>query len=358
MFPSQALLDIAGRFASIDDVGSLIPLGNGRINDTYLLATGDGRRYVLQRLADIFLPTVLEDIHYITRMANMFGFRMPSLVLAQKGGLGVTDTDGATWRMYTYEEGVVRDAGVTPAQAASATRLIGKFHTFFVNDRYVFRHVRPGFHKTRGILETLATRLGEADAARAHGNDGMLRPVTKAILACGERSLSTGEWERAGDTRIIHGDPKLANILFDPTGTEAITLLDLDTMGRRTVLIDLADAARSWCNLGGEDDVENVAFDLPVFRAMMEGYAETAAMSALECALLPFAIERIALELAARSAIAAYNTLHHPDRPSFFKLNERRWPDIYTQYAALARGQLRLAYDIRAKRGLIAKAIP
>ena len=108
---------------------------------------------------------------------------------------------------------------------------------------------------TRGLAEALAfvasRRAGAAvlEAARA---DGKLQP------------------------RIIHGDPKLDNVLFDSRSGQAVSLIDLDTVKPGLLHYDLGDCCRSCCNLAGEGAGE-ATFDLGVFRAVFRGYLLEAA---------------------------------------------------------------------------------
>jgi len=52
--------------------------------------------------------------------------------------------------------------------------------------------------------------------------------------------------------QVIHGDPKVANFLFNPDGDRVISLIDLDTVKPGLLLHDIGDALRSCCNPAGE----------------------------------------------------------------------------------------------------------
>ena len=53
-------------------------------------------------------------------------------------------------------------------------------------------------------------------------------------------------------------------------GRRAVSLIDLDTCNRHTLLVDLGDAIRSWCR----DDMRTInSILLDRFEAMMRGYA-------------------------------------------------------------------------------------
>jgi len=78
--------------------------------------------------------------------------------------------------------------------------------------------------------------------------------------------------------RIIHGDPKVNNILLDSRTGEAVAMIDLDTVKPGLLHYDLGDCLRSSCNPAGEEpeDLGAVSFDLDLARAVLEGYMATA----------------------------------------------------------------------------------
>jgi hypothetical protein len=121
-------------------------------------------------------------------------------------------------------------------------------------------------------------------------------------------------------------------------------VLDLDTLAHGTLDIELGDALRSWCNAGTEDD-PHPRFQADVFRAALHGYAHEAKawMTQEEWLVLPAAVERICLELAARFAADA---LHE----TYFGWDPLRFPARGEHDLARARNQLGLARDVARQR--------
>ncbi len=316
--------------------GDLAPLGKGHINDTFLVTTDEGKAYVLQRVNPIFAATVLEDIDVITREMKRAGFTTTELIPARTGELGSV-VSGELWRVLTYIPGRTLEEGITENGARNAMGLLANFHRTFADHDYAFRHIREGFHDTPRIMATLeeTARMytGTKKGASLTGLSGdILSAYTKTPHA----------WAHL-PKRVIHGDPKLNNIRFAEHSNEAIALLDLDTLGRHSVVVDIADAARSWCNRADEGDERGASFDLGIFHAMTEGYARHADfLSKEERRSIPGAILQIALELAARFATDAY-------RESYFKLDRTRYPDLFTQNLAKARAQFALYHDAKKK---------
>ncbi|MCK5690337.1 aminoglycoside phosphotransferase family protein, partial [Myxococcota bacterium] len=140
--------------------------------------------------------------------------------------------------------------------------------------------------------------------------------------------------------RIVHGDPKLNNIIFD-SEDRARALIDLDTVARMALPLELGDAFRSWCNPGGEDK-EDAAFDIALFESAIKGYASTMGSSILAeevTAIVPATLT-ISLELAARFAA---DILFE----SYFGWNKEKYDDAWEHHFVRAISQWNLARSIK-----------
>lgn len=67
--------------------------------------------------------------------------------------------------------------------------------------------------------------------------------------------------------RVIHGDPKLNNFLFDRHRKKIVSLIDLDTVKPGLVHYDIGDCLRSCCHIA-----EPVGFDLDICTALLKSY--------------------------------------------------------------------------------------
>ena len=104
--------------------------------------------------------------------------------------------------------------------------------------------------------------------------------------------------------RVIHGDPKVNNVMLDTATHEAVALVDLDTVKPGLVHYDIGDCLRSGCNRLGEETMawEEVRFDPDLGRAILEGYLPLARdfLTDHDYAYLYDAIRLIAFELGLR----------------------------------------------------------
>jgi Ser/Thr protein kinase RdoA (MazF antagonist) len=306
-------------------------VASGWINATFVV---EPRRFVLQRLNPIFGPEINEDIEAITSWLYEAGMITPRLVRTAAGGLHAEDDDGNVWRLMTYIEGRTLERADSPARCGSAGALVGRFHRALWSCDHVFRHRRPGIHDTPRHLAALRRAL------EAHGDHrlyGAIEPVGRAILAASEAIASPGELPG----RVVHGDLKLTNIIFDAAGGEALCLVDLDTLARMPLPLEVGDALRSWCCPQGED-VEG-PIEPGFYEAAIRGYAGGVGqlLPVEERRAIPGAVEQIAVELAARFCADALEE-------SYFGWDRARFASAAEHNLQRARAQLSVARSVRA----------
>jgi Ser/Thr protein kinase RdoA (MazF antagonist) len=308
------------------------PISIGLINRTFLVERGE-QRFVLQRLHPIFSPEVNLDIDAITAHLARGGVVTPRPVPTLRGALS-TDAPDGTWRMLTYVEGRTIEQVSSPSIAREAGRAAGRFHRTLAGFDHEFRFTRPGVHDTPKHLARLHDAL---DEHARHVAIEEVRPVAQAILEHGASLPAIADVPR----RIVHGDLKISNVLFDEGLTRALALVDLDTMAHGTFAVDLGDALRSWCNPAGEDEPEATA-DPALYEAAMEGWLVEArdVVTPAELEAIPRGVETIALELAARFCADALE-----DR--YFGWDEARFSSRTEHNLVRARSQLSVARSVR-----------
>ncbi|MBI5507352.1 MAG: aminoglycoside phosphotransferase family protein [Deltaproteobacteria bacterium] len=330
--PAEVLASYGFRPASV----AAIDVGN--INKTFV-ATRAGERFILQWLNPIFGPEVHSDIEAVTAHLEHKGLRTQRLARTRAGELWVRAADGGVWRALTYVDGEILSAGATARHCLSGGRLLGRFHRAVADLEHVFGNVRPGVHDTPRHLRHLDEVLR---GMTAHPAQALVAPVGRAILAAAAKLPAIGPLP----PRIVHGDPKLNNVVFSAAG-EAVCLIDLDTLSSMTIPIELGDAFRSWCNPVGEDSV-TAHFDLELYAAGIGGYAEATAgfLSAVEIEAIPVMIETVCLELASRFCADALEE-------RYFGWDRRRFRTASEHNLLRARCQLGLAASVAAQRPAI-----
>ncbi len=278
------LQKIAAHFALEGPIVKIASLGEGFINDTFIVRTeGAAPDYILQRKnKNIFpdIPAMMENIRKVTdhirrRVVAAGGDpwrEAMTVVPTRDGKLCHVDEKGEYWAMTIFIDGTVAyQKADTEELARKGGEGIGKFQAQLADFDQPLAETIKGFHNIRH-------RFMQWDEALRH--DAARR---KACLSeeIGWIENRRGEmldfWKLVEEgtipTRVTHNDTKINNILFDKQG-EVLCAIDLDTVMASTSLNDFGDAIRSYANTGDEDDrnLSRVGLSLGMFRAYTEGY--------------------------------------------------------------------------------------
>lgn len=277
---NEKLFQIAALFAFEGEIESIAPLGEGFINDTYVVTTvGNSPNYILQRKNhNIFpdVPAMMDNIAAVTahikrKVADPM--RQTLTITPTRTGELYAQVDGNFWaaclfisRSKSYER------ADTLALAYQGGVGIGRFQSQLSDFTAPLHETIKGFHNIRHRFEQWDASV----AADAAGRVAELQTEIGWIESRREKMLAF--WSLVEDgtipTRVTHNDTKLSNILFDADTDEVLCAIDLDTVMSSTSLNDFGDAIRSYTNTGAEDDrdLSRVGMDIDIFRAYAEGY--------------------------------------------------------------------------------------
>ena len=315
---------------------------NGLINRTYFV--GEPVRAVLQWVNPIFHPTLQLDIDAVTRHLEARGLLTPRLVPTGDGDLWVDDDSRGAWRLLTFVPGTTIHQVDSPARAAAAGKLVGRFHEALADFAYFPKAPQRNIHDTVARMGELRTALEKADG---HPFEGPARALGAEILD----GFANWDGELELPTRICHGDLKISNLRFDLDGDEGLCLLDFDTIAPMALAVEMGDAWRSWCNPAGESNPDAVRFDLPIFEASTRAWlAAFPEITRRERASLAAGTERICWELAARFCADVVNN-------SYFLESRDQWPRPGEHNLVRATGQRNLARAAREARAACEKII-
>jgi Ser/Thr protein kinase RdoA (MazF antagonist) len=163
-------------------------------------------------------------------------------------------------------------------QAYEAGSALGAFHRLLANlpvDQLV--DTLPGFHITPQYLTQYDKVVAHASPP---SSDRQLWQFCHDMIET-NRALA-GVLVNAQPPlkqRVMHGDPKLNNMLFDQDTGKAVSIVDLDTVKPGLIQFDIADCIRSCCNRSGElpEPGQDVVFDMTACYRILEGYLSQAA---------------------------------------------------------------------------------
>ncbi|MCL7423036.1 MAG: aminoglycoside phosphotransferase family protein [Methylobacter sp.] len=314
----NARLPIARRFASTQAITDIQPLGNGLINDTFLVMT-DAEPFVLQRINTAVFPRparIMENLqalnkHLQRKPAGSVKLRIPD-ILPAVGGEYYYEQNGDYWRALRYINHTesLEVIGSTH-DAAQAGFALGHFHRLLSDlDPGILHDTLPDFHITPNYLsryDQVAANLPVSSADSRYCADFIDRHRHIA------GDLETAKQQGLLTPRVIHGDPKLNNFLFDRHTGTIVGVVDLDTVKPGLVHYDIGDCLRSCCQTTAP-----VGFDTDRCAVILASYLAEAGVffSESDYAYLYPAIRLIPFELGIRFLT------DHLEGDRYFKVTE------------------------------------
>jgi Ser/Thr protein kinase RdoA (MazF antagonist) len=179
------------------------------------------------------------------------------------------------WRISVFIPDAVTYEEVTPQLSYEAGRAFGNFQSMLADIPDKLEESIPDFHNVEFRLQQLREAV-EADAA---GRVGVVKEELDEIFAHADEMCLAEQLHRQGllPKRICHCDTKVNNMMFDKSGN-VLCVIDLDTVMPSYIFSDYGDFLRTAANIGKEDDpcLDNVNFNLDIFKAFTTGYLESA----------------------------------------------------------------------------------
>lgn len=347
---NTSLKDIVNHFVIDGWVGDITPLGEGMINNTYKVSLENNpREYVLQKInhhvfrnIDLLQNNMEEITTHIREKLIQAGeedVERKTLRLVRTTVNALYYFDGESyWRMTILIPHSVTLQAITPENAYSAGKAFGHFQNMLSDLASRLGETIPNFHNMEFRLEQLREAVSLNKAGRLGEVVGILQEIEKRIdeMCICEHLHREGKLPK----RINHCDTKVNNILFDEQG-EVLCVIDLDTAMPGFVVSDYGDFMRSAGNTGKEDDkdLDNVSFNMEIFKAYTKGYLEEAKhfLTKPELELLPFGAKLITYMQLVRFLTDYLNG------DEYYKVNSP------THNLERSRAQLKLLQDIELK---------
>lgn len=284
MYSEAFLLSVAQNFRIGSDIISIKPLGQGFINDTFIIRTAaESHDFILQRKnRNVFpdVPAMMDNIERVTahlRAKVTANGGDPSrevlTVIRTKQNLPYfTDDNGDFWAVCIFiPDSVTYNQADTPQLAFKGGQAIGRFQSMLADFTQPLAEVIHGFHNMRWRF----TQWDQAISNDAAGRVASLATEIGWIQSRRDEMMNMQQLIEDGTIppRVAHNDTKISNILFNGSG-EVLCVIDLDTVMTSSSLCDFGDAIRSYTNTGAEDDTElsRVQMDINMFEAYTHGY--------------------------------------------------------------------------------------
>jgi Ser/Thr protein kinase RdoA (MazF antagonist) len=288
------LTQIAGQFSIAGRLVTMSPVGSGNVNDTYLAIFRthfSEERVVVQRInRRVFLHPewIMENMRVVTdhvhRRLELEAdnedrvWQLPRVIPAKNGQDYFVDDQGEFWRAITLiASATSHEKARGTEHALEVGTVLGQFHRLISDlnpDR--LRDTLPGFHVTPRYMEKYEATLATPEADRKLSASVETRRLGRFV---DERRRFVNVLEAAREAgqltpRLIHGDPKVTNIMIDDSTGKGTSIVDLDTVKPGLIHYDFGDALRSLCNKAGEDaeNLTDVLFDIDLCEAFVRGY--------------------------------------------------------------------------------------
>jgi len=298
---------------------SVVPYGDGHINDTYHVhcqaLNNHINRYILQRInhtvfkqPKIVMDNMVRVTEHIRRKIEISGGdplrKTITLIPALDGCSYYVSPIGEYWRLCHYIDGARTYLRAENQQHYyQVGYAFGEFLTllsdFQTSQLY---ETIPDFHHTPKRYQAFIQAVESDRVNRAQS----VKPEIEYIVGRESETdvllslLEHGEMPE----RVTHNDTKIDNVMIDNHTGEGLCVVDLDTVMPGLVVFDFGDAVRSGANLGAEDepDPHKVTISLDIYDRLAHGFLDAARsmLTSEEAAHLAFGAKLITLEQGVR----------------------------------------------------------
>lgn len=287
----ENIIAIANFFNKTGKIANIRSFGSGNINDTFLVLPDilTEPPFVLQRInTQVFRQPqlVMQNMqisteHMRSRLQHtpiLRNWQVPRIFLTENGLDHYIDAEGAFWRaMSLIENAESFDRIGDDERATEVGYALGTFHSLISDlppDRLA--DTLEGFHITPNYLKNYEEILAKITPPQTPETHYCLQFVQNRQM--GVQVLEDAKSQGKLPLRLMHGDPKINNVLFDIKTGKAVSMIDLDTVKPGLIHYDIGDCLRSACNRAGEEteNWNSVHFETDLCQTILQGYFSVA----------------------------------------------------------------------------------
>ncbi len=291
----EKLISISREFFTNSEVLSINKISSGLINKTYIveqLYNGINSKFILQSLSDIFVSQEIVNINHklitdhINKKINknqsdsaVKKWKVPSLIRCESNSLFSFPFESEYWRAMIYIDQAYSFDSLKDEIMAYQTGIgLARFHSLCSDlDCSKLENSIKNFHNTRYYIDQYLKTIKDYNFTKL---DYKVNKRTNKLISYLNKHIVLADFllgslsRKSIDYKVIHGDPKISNFLFDIKYKHVVSLIDLDTVSSGYLITDLADCIRSICNIAGEDpkSKDDVCFDINSCKYFLNGY--------------------------------------------------------------------------------------
>ena len=319
--------DVLARFQLDAPAVSCDRYGCGHINETYLVVTESGRRYILQKISNRAFPdveglqeniaAVTEFLH--TQTSDPYGAL--TLISTDEGKSYLHWAENSDWRVYDFIEGAVcLQKPETAEDFYQSAIAFGTFQQQLADfPAHTLHETIKNFHNTPDRYRIFKEVLAKDVMGRAKD----VQPEIDFVLAheeVGGRLMGLLK-EGKLPLRVTHNDTKLNNVMLSESERKPMCVIDLDTTMPGLSAYDFGDSIRFGAATAAEDetDLDKMEMDLDLFRIFTRGFLTACpGLTAEERKALPLGAMTMTLECGVRFLTDYldgdhYFGIHRPD---------------------------------------------
>ena len=319
--------DVLARFQLDAPAVSCDRYGCGHINETYLVVTESGRRYILQKISNRAFPDVAglqENIAAVTEFLHTQTsdpYGALTLIPTDEGKSYLHWGENSDWRVYDFIEGAVcLQKPETAEDFYQSAIAFGTFQQQLAGfPAHTLHETIKNFHNTPDRYRIFKEVLAKDVMNRAKD----VQPEIDFVLAheeVGGRLMGLLK-EGKLPLRVTHNDTKLNNVMLSEGERKPMCVIDLDTTMPGLSAYDFGDSIRFGAATAAEDetDLSKMEMDLDLFRIFTRGFLTACpGLTAEERKALPLGAMTMTLECGVRFLTDYldgdhYFGIHRPD---------------------------------------------
>ena len=272
--------DVLARFQLDAPAVSCDRYGCGHINETYLVVTESGRRYILQKISNRAFPDVAglqENIAAVTEFLHTQTsdpYGALTLIPTDEGKMWLHWDENSDWRVYDFIEGAVcLQKPETAEDFYQSAIAFGTFQQQLAGfPAHTLHETIKNFHNTPDRFRIFKEVLAKDVMGRAKD----VQPEIDFVLAheeVGGRLMGLLK-EGKLPLRVTHNDTKLNNVMLSESERKPMCVIDLDTTMPGLSAYDFGDSIRFGAATAAEDetDLSKMEMDLDLFRIFTRGF--------------------------------------------------------------------------------------
>ena len=274
------MMDLLKQFKLDAPAASCERYGCGHVNETYLVVSESGRRYILQKISTRAfhdVPALMQNIISVTqflREKTDDPRGVLTLVPTVDDQLYLSREDGSYWRLYDFvEDAVCLQAPETPEDFYQSALAFGSFQQMLTDfPAETLSETIPMFHNTANRFKLFREKLAEDPMGRA----ASVKAEIEFALAHEAEASTLVDLQASGQlpTRVTHNDTKLNNVMLSETERTPLCVIDLDTTMPGLSAYDFGDSIRFGAATAAEDekDLSKMEMNLDLFRIFTRGF--------------------------------------------------------------------------------------